>query len=689
MNIMGYSRSASPILHFAFALLQFLFIRSTSAQETVASDSLVAQEEAALRAAADAVAPSVVQIRTIGGLDSVDGTFLANGPTTGLVISADGYILSSAFNFVQKPASILVLLSTGQQLPAELVATDHSRMLVLLKVSGASKLVIPQMTPLDEIRVGTWAVAVGRTFRAERTNLAVGIVSAVNRMHGKAIQTDAAISTANYGGPLVDIRGRVLGVLVPMAPQATSEVAGVEWYDSGIGFAVPLASIASAIERMKKGEDQYPGLLGVSLAGRRPLTSPAELAAVRPDSPAGRAGLKKGDRLIEVNGRPITSQAELRLCAGARYAGEEVKVVATRGDERLERSIKLVGKMSAFRHAFVGILPMRSAAAAAESENDDGDHADGDGKESDDAESTKANAASNGIVVRAIYPGSPAAEARIQPGDRITRINVAKINSINEAIAELNNVIPGDAVTLTLTRGEQEIVAKLATTRLPTIAPADLSSAYDDQAEGDGPAAAGETRDVKLAAMPQDCKVYVPAAHATGRPHGMLLWLHAPGDADPDAVIKQWQPICDRDGLILVVPTAQDKNQWERTELDYLGRLMLRLVRQYRPDPRRVVVYGQAGGGGLAYLAALPNRNVFAGVAASAAPSRDRRASPTVSPHHALPSMPPFRQTRRNRSNISRASRSFRTPATPSRRQHQRPGRKTLAQRLRRPRPLD
>ena len=75
---------------------------------------------------------------------------------------------------------------------------------------------------------------------AHKPNISVGIVSAVNRIWGKAIQTDAKISPTNYGGPLVDIAGRVLGVLVPLSPMATDELAGVEWYDSGIGFAVPL-----------------------------------------------------------------------------------------------------------------------------------------------------------------------------------------------------------------------------------------------------------------------------------------------------------------------------------------------------------------------------------------------------------------------------------------------------------------
>jgi len=68
----------------------------------------------------------------------------------------------------------------------------------------------------------------------------VGILSATNRIWGKAVQTDAKISPGNYGGPLIDIRGNVIGILVPLSPQGQGEVAGAEWYDSGIGFAVPL-----------------------------------------------------------------------------------------------------------------------------------------------------------------------------------------------------------------------------------------------------------------------------------------------------------------------------------------------------------------------------------------------------------------------------------------------------------------
>ena len=99
-----------------------------------ADDDLTKLEPAAFAAAVDRVSPVVVRIETVGGLERRGRVLLSAGPTTGLVVAADGYIISSAFNFVGKPTSILVRLADGTRKPATLVATDASRMLVLLKI---------------------------------------------------------------------------------------------------------------------------------------------------------------------------------------------------------------------------------------------------------------------------------------------------------------------------------------------------------------------------------------------------------------------------------------------------------------------------------------------------------------------------------------------------------------------------
>jgi poly(3-hydroxybutyrate) depolymerase len=100
----------------------------------------------------------------------------------------------------------------------------------------------------------------------------------------------------------------------------------------------------------------------------------------------------------------------------------------------------------------------------------------------------------------------------------------------------------------------------------------------------------------------------------------VILWLHAPGEPPTDELFRQWQSICDRDGLILVAPKSADPSRWERTEIEYLRRLIERVVSQYRVDPRRVVAYGKGGGGAMATALALASRDIFSGIAITDSP---------------------------------------------------------------------
>src|SRR5262245_40767619 len=201
-----------PATFFAIALLLSSFATLAPAQDDAAQ-----QEEQTILAAVGKVAPSVVKIETIGGLERVGKVLVSTGPTTGLVVSEDGYVISSAFNFIQQPTSILVTLPGGGRAAATIVARDKSRMLVLLKVNTPETLPVPAAVPRSEITVGQWAIAVGRTYDQPAPNISVGIVSATGRIWSTAVQTDAKISPANYGGPLIDIEGRVLGVQIGRA----------------------------------------------------------------------------------------------------------------------------------------------------------------------------------------------------------------------------------------------------------------------------------------------------------------------------------------------------------------------------------------------------------------------------------------------------------------------------------------
>nr|NDG08807.1 serine protease [Oxalobacteraceae bacterium] len=149
----------------------------------------------------------------------------------------------------------IISTAGGKRHVAKIIATDQSRMVTLLKIDTTG-LPMPEVLPVSSIQVGQTAIAMGKTLSLTPDappSISVGIISAVGRIWGRAIQTDAKVSPVNYGGPLVDLSGKVMGILVPASPQAEGETAGFEWYDSGIGFAMPMEQILGNLERLKQG----------------------------------------------------------------------------------------------------------------------------------------------------------------------------------------------------------------------------------------------------------------------------------------------------------------------------------------------------------------------------------------------------------------------------------------------------
>src|SRR5207253_889021 len=155
------------------------------------------------------------------------------------------------------------------------------------------------------------------------------------RIWGKAIQTDAKVSPTNYGGPLVDLDGRVMGVLVPASPRGQDEAAGVEWYDSGIGFAIPLEDINAVLPKLKEGKDLKKGVLGITLESADIYGVAPVIASIAPDSPAQHAGFKRGDQVVEINGVSIARQAQILHVLGEKYEGDVVSVKLKRGKDEL------------------------------------------------------------------------------------------------------------------------------------------------------------------------------------------------------------------------------------------------------------------------------------------------------------------------------------------------------------------
>lgn len=578
----------------ALGLCLALFTAQATAQE-----NLEALEEQAMKAAVAKVAPSVVRIETFGGLESVGRLLVGTGPTTGLAVTEDGYVISSAFNFVQQPSSILVTMPSGERATAEIVGRDQNRMVVLLKVNSQEKLAIPEFVPRNEMAVGQWTIAVGRTFEGGDVNMSVGVLSARSRIWGKAIQTDAKISPSNYGGALVDIRGRVLGVLVPLSPQRHGEIAGAEWYDSGIGFAIPLADIMPQMEKLKRGETLMPGLLGVALKGSNIYSDPAEIAACQPKSPAYRAGLKAGDRIVEMDGTPISRQVQLKHALGSHYAGDKVKLVAMRDDKRIEAIVELTDKLEPYEHPFVGVLPWRSPTSAP------------------------------GVVVRYVYPGSPAAEAGVEAKDRIVELAGEAVADLEAALGILANHEPGEVVSVKVERDGQARELRIKLASLPDAIPDALPPAREPLQESDAEKPPVGAVDIKLPEEKNECLAYVPERYQPDVAYGVVVWLHEPGGFDRERLLARWKDLCDKNDLILLAPQAADPSRWLPTEVDFIYKTLDDTVSKYNVDPTRIVTHGYQAGAAMAYMTAFAHRDVVRAVAAVDAglPARARVAA--------------------------------------------------------------
>lgn len=307
--------------------------RASHADDNSAAGILLAPK--AFRAAAEKVLPSIVRIETFGGLDaatSSDGP--GEGPTTGVIVSSDGLIVTSTFNFLKKPPIITVILPGEQRKVAQLLGRDDTRKICLLKVEAAG-LPVPEFLPREQIRVGQWAISLGVGFGDKQPALSAGMISATSRISGKAVQTDANLSPANYGGPLIDIEGRVIGICSPLSPNIREEAAGNEWYDSGIGFAVPLAGADQLLADLKEGKRLQPPFLGIQAKPHGDPPSGVMIAGLVPGGPAEKAGLKAEDKILTVAGAPVLDPTHMQVLLNRHYAGDEIELGIQRGEEQL------------------------------------------------------------------------------------------------------------------------------------------------------------------------------------------------------------------------------------------------------------------------------------------------------------------------------------------------------------------
>lgn len=593
------------VLIFALCLTS---IHSAEAQSPAPDLELL--EERAFKQAAAFVNPSIVRIETVGGQDRVGKLITGTGPTSGVIVSRDGLIISSAFNFIGKPSSILVTLPDGRRFPAQVVATDHLKMLTLLKID-AQNLPVPLAVPENELQVGMWSIALGRTFDLDQPSISVGIVSALERIWGKAIQTDAKISPINYGGPLVDINGRLMGILVPLSPGATGETAGVEWYDSGIGFAIPMYDVLKIIPRLNTGKDLYPGLLGITLTGKGDLSTNTKLNRVRYGSPAQVAGIKTGDTVTGLNGKSVSMHSQIKQVLMSKYAGDSVSMTVTREGSQKPLTFKatLVEKLVPFESGFLGILPQRESKAQTEP----------------------------GVGVRFVFSKSAAAEAGLKPKDRILEFDQQKVTSAEGLAAMVNHLRPDETATLLISRDQKPLTlnVKLQATphtvelSLPTQAIPSRTAEENKQQK----IKIGHYKD-QLPGDEQSFWAYVPENYDPNFEYGLMVWIHPPGNTMESTIFKEWKTICEQRGIIIVGPAAQNVIRWNRDEAEFVKEVITAMQTRYAIDTKRIFLVSHADGADFVFHLAFKYRDLFRGVAVSDASLQDR--PPETDPDYPL-----------------------------------------------------
>jgi putative serine protease PepD len=289
----------------------------------------------------DIIGPSVVTVLA----DVDDGTQSGSAIGTGIIITSDGEILTNA-HVVDEAQEVRVLFAgETEPVPAEVLAADPGNDLALLRVDGGD-LPVARFADPDSIAVGDEVVAVGFALDLDGDpSVTRGIVSAVNRtllsddgaLDG-LLQTDAAISSGNSGGPLVNARGEVVGINTAVIQSSFDVAAQNVSFAISAGEALPVIDM---LREMASGAVRQEGYLGVGLGDRTDGGLGAVVMEVADGSPAERAGLRVGDIVMMVDGAQIDGQGALIAAIRDRSPDDTVVIVVRRGTQQLELSATL------------------------------------------------------------------------------------------------------------------------------------------------------------------------------------------------------------------------------------------------------------------------------------------------------------------------------------------------------------
>jgi len=293
--------------------------------------------------AAAVISPSVVTVDSLGN----DGESIG----TGIIISSDGDVVTNA-HVVEDSTEVRVVLN-GETEPrkARVLAADAGNDLALVRIENVTGLTAATFADPASLAVGDQVVAVGYALDLDGgASVTSGIISALNRTMqnedgalNALIQTDAAISSGNSGGPLINMEGHVVGINTAVYRSTDTSAA------NNIGFAISVGEVKRVIEVLRTeaaGEKRAQGYLGIALSDRTDGGVGAVVSEVASDSPAENAGLKVRDIILQVNDQPITGQGALIGTIRDATPGDEVEIVLERDGERITVKAILVARPS-------------------------------------------------------------------------------------------------------------------------------------------------------------------------------------------------------------------------------------------------------------------------------------------------------------------------------------------------------
>ena len=359
---------------------------------------------------------------------------------SGIIINSDGYILTNN-HVVEGATSLRVILSDDDEYDAEVVGTDSETDLAVLRLlDHEGDLPFATLGNSDHMEPGDWAIAIGNPFGLERT-VTVGVISATGRsglnIGGRGgpsfqnfLQTDASINFGNSGGPLVNIRGEVIGI------NTAINAAG-----QGIGFAIPSNMASRIYEQLKQNGEIVRGYLGMVPRALDPAIREAlELSKevkgifvdnVEPETPASDGGLQSGDIITHWNGQPVELVPDFRFRVAAGQPGEKVTATILRNgkDKRLRFELGDRGKSMTQSSPTPAILESDNFLGIEARDLTDNDRRDTSGR------------VEQGVIITGFKENSPAIGI-LAPGDIIIAVGnetVQNLSAFNDTIDSLQD----------------------------------------------------------------------------------------------------------------------------------------------------------------------------------------------------------------------------------------------------------